>query len=237
MPLKYIQIIILTSVFLLQYALEHLYPQRREINDWKNERFNIGIGLLNLILNFLPAYGLVYLLRVIAEHNLGLLQQFQITMWMQIIITILILDLWMYFWHRLNHVLPFFWRFHRFHHTDEKMNTTTAVRFHIIELFLSVPGKAAIYLIMGFEFSPVIIYELLFFTSVVIHHSNIYISKKVDSLYRLIFASPFMHRIHHSVNKEERNTNYGALFSFWDRLFTSFRINKNTASIQFGVKE
>jgi sterol desaturase/sphingolipid hydroxylase (fatty acid hydroxylase superfamily) len=237
MPLKYIQIIILTAVLLLQYMLEHWFPQRKEINDWKNERFNVGVGLLNLALNFLPAYGLVYLLQWIDEYNLGLLQQFRIAPWLKVIITITVLDLWIYYWHRLNHIVPFFWRFHRFHHTDEKMNSTTAVRFHIIELLFSVPGKAVIYFIMGFEFTPVVVYELLFFTSVVIHHSNIYISERADRIYRAIFASPFMHRIHHSVNEEERNTNYGGIFSFWDRLFASFRINKNTASIRFGVKE
>jgi len=236
MPLKYIQIIILTGVFLMQYALEHWYPQRKEINDWKNERFNIGIGILNLILNFLPAYCLVLLLSKIEENNIGLLQQFQMGLLLKIIITILILDLWMYIWHRLNHIVPFFWRFHRFHHTDEKMNSTTAVRFHIIELFLSVPGKAAIYLLVGFEFTPVIIYEMLFFTSVVIHHSNVFISERADKMYRAFFASPFMHRIHHSVLEEERNTNYGALFSFWDRLFITFKMF-SPGTIRFGVKE
>jgi len=236
MPLKYTQIIILAVVFLLQYFFEHLYPQKREINNWKNERFNIAIGILNIVLNFFPASLLVYILNFVNERNIGLLQQFAIPFWLDLFITIIILDLCMYAWHRLNHTIPFLWRFHRFHHKDEKMNSTTAVRFHIVELLLSVPLKAAIIFIAGFQFSSVIIYEILFFISVVIHHSNIYISNRTDTVYRIFFASPRMHRIHHSVRKEETHSNYGALFSFWDRIFKSWK-KEPKDEIVFGTHE
>lgn len=230
------QVVILAFVFLLQYFFEHIFPQDRKLNEWKNERFNVLVGIANLVLTYFPSALLIYLLAFIDKNNIGLLQQFEIPFWLELTLTLLFLDAWMYAWHRFNHVVPFFWKFHRFHHKDEKMNSTTAIRFHIVELLLSLPGKAVIYTVTGVAFTPVLIYELLLFISIVVHHSNIYITEKADNLYRLLFASPLMHRIHHSKKKEERDSNYGSLFSFWDRLFGSWKRKPDTA-IVFGVEE
>lgn len=218
---KYIQIIVLASVFALQFLAEHLYPQKREINDWKNERFNLAIGLLNVLLTFLPASFFVQWLRFLQAKNLGLIHQFTLPFGVELVITILLMDFWMYVWHRWNHERPFLWRFHSFHHRDTKMNSTTALRFHVVELFLSYPGKGLVCFIFGISYLPLLVYEILFFIAVIIHHSNIRITKKQDAVYRTLFASPLMHRIHHSERFEETNSNFGALFSFWDRLFRS----------------
>lgn len=236
MTVKNGQLITLAAVFLLQYFFGHIFPQNKRLNNWKNDRFNLSIGILNLVLSYFPSLALVYLLAYIDEKSLGLLKQFHLPYWLTIMLTVLILDVWMYAWHRLNHTIPFLWKFHRFHHKDEKMNSTTAIRFHIVELLFSLPGKAAIYLLAGLSFTPVLIYEIFFFVSIVVHHSNIYISEKVDGVYRALFASPLMHRIHHSKRKEERNTNYGALFSFWDKLFRTWKI-KTKEPVVFGVEE
>lgn len=233
---KYIQIIILAFVFGLQFLFEHIYPQKKDINEWKNERFNLGIGLLNVLLTLAPAAGLVQWIHFIETNKIGLLNQFSMPFWLNVFFTILLLDVWMYAWHVLNHKLPFLWRFHSFHHKDKKMNTSTALRFHIVELLLSYPGKAIVIFIAGFSYSSLLIYEILFFTSVVIHHSNIFITEKVDNIYRKIFASPMMHRIHHSQIWNETNSNFGGLFSFWDVLFNT-RINKPRGQIIFGISD
>lgn len=236
MDIKYVQIILLASVFALQYLFEHIFPQQREINDWKNERFNLGIGLLNLILSFTPAAFFVQWIFFIEDQDFGLLNQFNLPGGLQYIATFLILDFWMYVWHRLNHTVPFLWRLHRFHHKDEKMNSTTALRFHVLELFLSYPGKALVSFVFGISYLPLLVYEIVFFTSIVIHHSNFRISERIDSVYRVLFASPLMHRIHHSNKWEETNTNYGAVFSFWDRIFSSWR-EKPQDVIRFGIPQ
>ena len=236
MNLKYVQIIVLASVFALQFLAEHLYPQRREVNDWKAERFNLAIGLLNVLLTFLPAGFFVQWLQFLQAHKLGLLHQFALPFYVQLGLTILVMDLWLYMWHRWNHYIPFLWRFHSFHHKDTKMNSTTALRFHIAELFLSYPGKAVVCFVFGISFLPLLIYETLFFMAVVIHHSNIRITKKQDAVYRTLFASPLMHRIHHSIRFEETNSNFGALFSFWDRLFGSSTSNAK-GDVIFGLPE
>jgi sterol desaturase/sphingolipid hydroxylase (fatty acid hydroxylase superfamily) len=235
MTFKYAQLIILAAVFMLQYFFEHLYPQKKEINDWKNERFNIAIGCLNVALVFFPAALLVKSVEWIDTYNLGVLQQLNAALWIQIVVAIFILDFWMYVWHQLNHTVTFLWRFHLFHHLDKKMNSTTALRFHIAELLLSYPGKILVCLLFGISYAPLLIYELLFFIAVVIHHSNIFITERCDAVYRTLFASPRMHRIHHSIKKEERNTNYGALFSFWD-LFFRTRKNNTEEEVVFGIE-
>lgn len=234
MTLKYAQIIILAAVFMLQYLFEHIYPQRKERNNWKNERFNLLIGLANTALVLFPATLFVKAIEWMELNKAGLLHRFTIPFWFNVILTILILDLWMYLWHRLNHTAPFLWKFHLFHHKDVKMNSTTALRFHTVELLLSYPGKLLICFLFGISYLPLFFYEILFFISIVIHHSNIYITERADNIYKMLFVSPIMHRIHHSIKKEERNTNYGALFSFWDRLFNS-NANKAKGVIEFGV--
>lgn len=234
MSLKYIQIIVLAGVFGLQFLAEHLYPQKREINDWKNERFNLLVGFVNLALTFIPAGFLVQWIAFTEERNWGVLHQFTLPYWMVLAVTILVMDFWMYVWHRLNHTVPVLWRFHSFHHKDTKMNSTTALRFHTAELFFSYPGKAAVCFLFGIGYTPSLVYEILFFISVIIHHSNIRITKRQDNIYRTLFASPLMHRIHHSVRFDETNSNFGALFSFWDRLMGSWT-EKPKQEITFGV--
>lgn len=234
MNIKYVQGLVLASVFGLQFLFEHVFPQRAELNDWKNERFNIAIGLLNILLTVLPAFAMAAWLHFIMEKNLGVLPLIHASFPVQIAAAIIILDLWMYAWHLLNHQIRFLWRFHRFHHKDQKMNSTTALRFNILELLFSYPGKAFICLIIGINFTPLVIYECLFAASVIIHHSNIRISAGLDRLYRMVFVSPVMHRIHHSIKQTERDNNYGALFSFWDRIFSSWKMIPEQ-SIQFGI--
>ena len=233
---KYIQIITLALVFGLQFLFEHIYPQRKEYNSWKNERFNIGIGLLNVLLTLAPAALLVQWIELIELKQIGLLNQVQLSIFPEVLLTIFLLDAWLYAWHFLNHKLPFLWRFHSFHHKDLKMNTTTALRFHIVEILLSYPGKAMVIFVLGISYWPLLIYELLFFASVVIHHSNIFITERVDNIYRKLFASPLMHRIHHSKKRNETNSNFGGLFSFWDVLFNT-RIRKAEGDIVFGIED
>lgn len=234
MNLKKIQIIILISVFVLQYFFEHIYPQQKEINNWKNERFNIITGLLNMTITFVPAYFLVQWVFYIQLNNLGILHIIILPFWLKFLLAILLLDAWMYFWHRLNHVVPLFWKFHSFHHRDEKMNSTTALRFHIAELLFSYPGKALICFLFGIDYLPLLVYEILFSINVIVHHSNIYITQRVDKIYRIFFASPLLHRIHHSKNFDETNSNFGAVFSFWDIFFKS-RKNFPKEKIKFGI--
>ena len=231
---KKIQTIFLFGIFVLQYLLEHVFPQAKKNNNIKNEGFNLLIALVNAAVLFIPSLWMVQWLSMIDKNNLGLLQLFTIPFWAQLFITIFAMDLAMYWWHRFNHTQDFLWRFHGFHHRDKMMNTTTALRFHAIELLFSVVYKTAVLALLGFSFLPVLIYEAIFFLAIVIHHSNIKITEQMDMQYRKLFSSPLMHRIHHSNKQKETDSNYGSVFSFWDRLFNTY-IKKPKAPVVFGV--
>ncbi len=233
---KRIQALVIFSVFILQYLFEHVFPERKKYNDVKHELRNTLIGIGNVILLFIPSIFLTELLDIIADNKIGLLQQFQLPFAVVLLLTIFLMDFLMYWWHRFNHTWRFLWRFHRFHHLETKMNSTTVLRFHSIELLLSTVFRAACYLLLGFSFLQIIIYEVLFFMAVVIHHSNSRITEKFDMAYRKLFSSPLMHRIHHSNIREETDTNYGSVFSFWDRIFGSYK-KAAKGEIVFGAKE
>ncbi|GAC1481070.1 MAG: hypothetical protein NVS1B13_02660 [Flavisolibacter sp.] len=141
----------------------------------------------------------------------------------------------MYWWHRFNHANTFLWRFHRFHHQDEEMNSTTALRFHTVELLLSYIFRLLLFPLFGFSIAAIVYYSLLFFPIVILHHSNLSVSVKTDNKFRKIFVSPNMHRIHHSNKREETDSNYSSVFTWWDRLFKTNRESPK-GEIHFGVE-
>ena len=165
----------------------------------------------------------------------GLLNIISLPLWLTLLLQILFLDIFMYWWHRLNHQASFFWRFHRFHHVDPGMNSTTALRFHSIELILSYFARLLIFPLFGFSFTAILLYSLLFFPVVLLHHSNVAIREGLDLIMRRFIVTPRMHRIHHSNKVEETNSNYSSVFPWWDRLFNSYR-RKPAKEITFGVE-
>jgi sterol desaturase/sphingolipid hydroxylase (fatty acid hydroxylase superfamily) len=116
------------------------------------------------------------------------------------------------------------------------MNSTTAVRFHTGELLLSYAVKFVVFPLLGFNVASVILHAIVLFPVIVFHHSNVYISKKADNFFRLLFVTPHLHRIHHSRIINETNSNYGSVFPYWDKLFRSY-ISKPAMPIEFGVSE
>ena len=174
------------------------------------------------------------------ETGFGLLNVFAeagMPTWAHVAGSILILDAWMYIWHRINHEIPFFWRFHRVHHSDPNMDVTTANRFHIGEIFFSSVFRIPLIFLLGIYLWELVLYETLMFAVVQFHHSNINISERVDRLIRAVLVSPNMHRVHHSRWQPETDSNYSSLFSFWDRLAQTFRHNPNPENIKLGLEE
>jgi sterol desaturase/sphingolipid hydroxylase (fatty acid hydroxylase superfamily) len=168
-------------------------------------------------------------------HRLGLLYRLGLPPWLHGLAVLLLFDLWMYIWHRLNHMVPFFWRFHRVHHSDPAMDVTTALRFHVGEIALSACFRLAIYPLLGMRAVDVLLYEVVMYPIIFLHHSNYFLPARWDRLLRLVVCSPRMHWVHHSRVRRETDSNYGAIFSCWDRLFRSFRLREDPRTIRYGL--
>jgi sterol desaturase/sphingolipid hydroxylase (fatty acid hydroxylase superfamily) len=143
----------------------------------------------------------------------------------------------MYWWHRLNHRIPFLWRFHRMHHSDPRMDVTTANRFHIGEIALSSILRLPVIALLGLQLWELALYELAMFSVVQLHHANVALPGWLDRALRWIIVTPFMHKVHHSRWRPETDSNYSSLFSFWDRLFRTFRLRDDPRTLRLGLDE
>ena len=200
------------------------------------------MGALNSALVAVVFVGLWFAASVWAdEYRFGVMHWLQdglgLPVWAHALGAILLFDAWSYIWHRMNHEIRFFWRFHRVHHSDPNMDVTTANRFHIGEIFFSSLFRIPLIGLLGIYLWELVLYETLMFAVVQFHHSDIDIPAKVDRALRAIIVSPNMHRVHHSRWRPETDSNYSSLFSFWDRLAHTFRLNPNPKTIRLGLDE
>ncbi len=217
------------------FILESFFPFFKNYgNRIKHTLNNLGIAAINriVILGCIIYFSLW--LEWLGERFGGILSFIDHTL-LKLLIGILVFDLWMYFWHRLNHEVYFLWRFHRMHHTDPQMDSTTAVRFHPVEIIFSYLLNLIVLGILGLNFSFLVIYNTLMVPVILFHHSNISFSKNLDHFLNYFLVMPRMHRVHHSEIMAETNSNYGTIFSFWDRLLKSFKMRSDIESITYGI--
>jgi sterol desaturase/sphingolipid hydroxylase (fatty acid hydroxylase superfamily) len=150
-------------------------------------------------------------------------------------VAFLLLDYSNYTWHILLHKMPVLWRFHLVHHTDLDLDVTTAFRFHFGELIGSVIFRGAAVLLTGVSPVTVLIYEIFFEAATQFHHSNMKLPFPLEKLLNYLIVTPRMHGIHHSMMKRETDSNYAVIFSFWDRLHNTSRLNIHQNEIATGV--
>lgn len=199
---------------------------------------NFLLGVVNGLMGTLVFVGLWWLAADwSARHGFGLLHRLALPPVVEWVLAVLLLDVWTYLWHRMNHRIPFLWRFHRVHHSDPHMDVTTANRFHIGEIFMSSVLRVPLIVLLGVGIDQLALYELLMFAVVQFHHANISITEKWDRLLRCFIVTPFMHKVHHSRWQPETDSNYSSLLSVWDRVFRSFRHHENPATIRIGLDE
>jgi sterol desaturase/sphingolipid hydroxylase (fatty acid hydroxylase superfamily) len=169
------------------------------------------------------------------SNALGLTHVFSFPLYAETVLVFVLFDIWMYFWHRANHRIQFLWRFHRAHHSDTEMDTTTALRFHPGELILSTFVRLPVIILLGMSFAQLALFEVLLNISTLFHHSNLGVPEKWDRRLRVAIVTPNMHRVHHSMEVFETNSNYTSLLSIWDRLYRSFRMREDTLTITIGL--
>ena len=199
---------------------------------------NLSLGLMNATLNgFLCAGGWWASAKWAEEHHFGLLHWAPLPAWARMIGVLLLVDLWLYLWHRLNHRVPFLWRFHRVHHSDSRMDVTTASRFHFGEILLSGVLRAPLIVLLGLRMSDLAVYEVAMFAVTQLHHANIALPARFDRTLRWVIVTPSWHKVHHSDWQPETDSNYAVLFSVWDRLFGTLNVRGALRSLRFGLRE
>jgi sterol desaturase/sphingolipid hydroxylase (fatty acid hydroxylase superfamily) len=199
---------------------------------------NVLLGIFNALLTGL-GFGVLWWTTAqwAQAHGFGLLNWLALPGWACLLVAVLLFDCWMYWWHRFNHRIPFLWRFHRTHHSDPKMDVTTANRFHIGEIAISSVLRVPVIALLGLQLWQLALYEMAMFTVVQLHHANIALPARLDRALRVVIVTPFIHKVHHSRWQTETDSNFSSLFSFWDRLFRSLRLRDDPHTIHFGLQE
>lgn len=155
------------------------------------------------------------------ERGWGLLSLVELPAWAAFVLAFLLLDLAIYAQHVVFHKVPLLWRFHRMHHSDVDFDTTTGIRFHPIEIVLSMLYKLALVAALGASPAAVLVFEVVLNATSLFNHGNVSLGR-LDPFVRKLVVTPDMHRVHHSVPREEHDTNFGFNFSFWDRMFGTY---------------
>lgn len=153
----------------------------------------------------------------------GLLNLFQAPIWIEFIIAFICLDFAIWYQHLLFHKFPWLWRLHSVHHADRDLDASSGVRFHPIEIMLSMLYKCVVVLLLGPSVLAVIVFEIILNATAIFNHANLSLPPWLDRILRKVIVTPDMHRVHHSVIPEESRKNYGFNFSFWDRLFQTYQ--------------
>ena len=220
---------VFAGVFLILAAIELVSPKRK-LSVSKSRRWltNLGIaGVDTLVLRVMAAVAVPIAAVAAAlyakEHRLGLLNQVDWPYWLKVAIALLVLDLAIWIQHLASHKVPLFWRLHQVHHADRDIDVTTAVRFHPIEIALSMVWKIAVVVPLGASPFAVFLFEVILNASAMFNHANIALLPWLDRALRLLIVTPDMHRVHHSALREEHDRNYGFNLSLWDRLFGTYR--------------
>lgn len=149
--------------------------------------------------------------------------------------TVLLMDAVSWAWHRANHLFPVLWRFHAVHHSDRVFDFTTALRFHGGELLLSLPLRLALAFLLAAPVEALLVFEILFQFFNLFEHGNIRLPARFESTLSAVFVVPALHRIHHSRKRAELDSNFGTIFSVWDRLFRTFHDGRSTDAVKIGL--
>lgn len=209
------------AVLLLMLLWQLMGPRRAANGEGcqKSRLHNLAMALVNAIcLRFLLPVTAVAAALWSQQQEFGLLAG--LPLWANIFTGVLLLDIAIYWQHRAMHQVPLLWRLHRVHHSDVHVDVTTALRFHPLEMLLSMGYKIVLVGLLGLHPLTVIVFELSLNLLAMFNHSNIAVP--ADRVIRLMLVTPDMHRVHHSVHPSETNSNYGFFLPIWDRIFDSY---------------
>ena len=216
---------VFAAVLALLVAWELLAPRRQPtVGRWRRWPGNVGVVVIDTVLVRILFPTAAVGLALVAEANgWGVLNVVAVPDLLAIFTAIVLLDLIIYAQHMLLHAVPLLWRLHRMHHADLEIDVTTGIRFHPVEILLSMVIKLGAVVVLGAPALGVMIFEVLLNATSMFNHSNVRLPVGVDRWLRRILVTPDMHRVHHSIVARETNSNFGFNLPWWDRLFGTYR--------------
>lgn len=225
-----VRLLCFLGILIAMLCWEHYAPKRQaqrffnsSAAQTKRRASNLGLSFLNsLILQILPAISATAAALWASSHSVGLFNVLALPDLVVAVSGILLLDMAIYWQHRFMHTNKTLWRLHKVHHSDPDFDTTTALRFHPIEIIISMAYKMFWVVVLGLPVYVVILFELILNAAALFNHGNTSLPPKLEGKLRRILVTPDMHRIHHSTKQVETDSNYGFFVSFWDRLFGSY---------------
>jgi sterol desaturase/sphingolipid hydroxylase (fatty acid hydroxylase superfamily) len=228
---------VLAGLFIFLFLIENKFELRKRVQQKKKRTMiNSFVSIPSFVLlRFLLLPVMVWLSVQNETLHIGISYLYDLPLWIEASIAFLIIDFTNYLWHILNHKLPLLWRFHIVHHTDLDLDVTTATRFHYGELVGSVFFRGAFVFLSGAAPMLILIYEIAFEAANQFHHSNLKLPVKVERIINIIFVTPRMHGIHHSIVKNETDSNYAVIFSFWDRICKTIQLQVEQNAVITGV--
>ena len=223
---------------LIFIGLWELLAPKRVLTISKSVRWinNLGLVFFNtFLLRVLFPAAAVGVAVFANEQDWGLFNYFDIPLWFAVVASVIIMDFVIYIQHVMVHAIPMLWRLHRVHHADMDYDVTTGSRFHPIEIILSMFIKFATILLLGPPIIGVIIFEIVLNATAMFNHGNISLPKTIDKYLRLLLVTPDMHRVHHSVEDDEANSNFGFSLPWWDRVFGTYRAQPRAGHIDMTI--
>ncbi|HSV22328.1 MAG TPA: sterol desaturase family protein [Xanthobacteraceae bacterium] len=221
----HIRLTAFAGVFVVMATWEFIGPRREQTVGrgwrWPN---NLGVVVVDALLVRIIFPTTAVALALFAEaRGLGLFNVVALPTWFGLVASVILLDLAIYFQHVLFHAVPVLWRLHRMHHADLEIDVTTGLRFHPIEILLSMVIKLTVVVAVGAPAVAVLIFEVILNATSMFNHSNVRMRDGFDRVLRWLVVTPDMHRIHHSILSCETNSNFGFNLPWWDRLFGTYR--------------
>lgn len=223
-----LRLAVFLGAFCLFASLEAIKPRRARVAS-RASRWTTNWAIT--VIDSITLRAMAALLPVLAvaaavdaqASGIGLFNSLSLPIWLEWLAAVLILDFLIWGQHVLTHKIPLLWRLHRVHHADRDMDVTTAIRFHPIEIALSMILKIGAVYVLGPAAGAVILFEIVLNASALFNHANLALPQSVDRWLRLVLVTPDMHRVHHSVHRAEHDTNYGFCLSIWDRLCGTYK--------------
>ncbi len=215
--------------FLGMFGAEREWPADQRREDWSRIRRNLALGFVNFLLG---PFIVVPITAYAASHAIGWRPD-----WWGLALDLLVLDLWIYFWHRANHLVPFLWRFHEVHHRDEMLDATSALRFHFGEVVLSAVVRGLVIFALTMPLQSVLIFETLVVLMAIFHHSNLWLPYAFEKALSKIVVTPSLHWVHHHAYRADTDSNYATVLSLWDVVFRSRSPHRREERMKLGVED